>query len=96
MQEADVVMVAERAVNQGMKDLRGEIGVKFQEMQNGVNKFIEEINIYKSENEAALEELQLLAEDTSVEHALAELLPEDAVKIDLFLVAHFAKVCCNS
>ena len=31
MSEAEVVMVAEQAVNQAMNDLRGEFGVKFGE-----------------------------------------------------------------
>ena len=31
----DVVMVAERAVDQKILDLRGELGVKFHEIENG-------------------------------------------------------------
>ena len=57
-------MVAERAVNQGMNDLRGEFGVKFGEMQKGVNKFIEEINQFKSETENAIEELNTVITDS--------------------------------
>ena len=33
--EAEIVMVAERAVTQGLNDLRGELGVKFHEIENG-------------------------------------------------------------
>ena len=37
MSEQDVVMVAERAVGQQINDLRGELGVKFHEIENGDN-----------------------------------------------------------
>ena len=37
MTEAEIVMVAERAVGQQINDLRGELGVKFHEIENGDN-----------------------------------------------------------
>lgn len=37
MTEENVVMVTERAVGQLINDLRGEIGVKLQEIENGVS-----------------------------------------------------------
>ena len=46
----EIAMLAERAVQQGVNDLRGEIGVKFQEIENGVQDL-------KSELEKANEDL---------------------------------------
>ena len=61
MSEQEIVMVAERAVrdavDQGMNDLRGEFGLKFQEIQNGVNKFIHQTNEFKTETETSIDEL---------------------------------------
>ena len=64
MSQQEVVMVAERAVNQGMNDLRGELGVKFAEMEKGVNKFIQEINQFKSDSENTMEELNAAVTDS--------------------------------
>ena len=46
MSQQEVVMVAERAVTQSANDLRGEIGIKFQEIENGVKS---EISVIRGE-----------------------------------------------